>query len=329
MCTSISYTNGEHHYFGRNLDLEIDYPVDVVISPRNYAFNFRHAPALTKHYAMIGMAMVQEDYPLYFEGINEKGLGMAGLAFAGMAYYEPVKDGAVNISTFEFIPYILGQCTSVAEAREKIAAMNLDDVSFAPSLPTSPLHWIIADVNESIVVESTKENGLKIYDNPFGVLTNCPEFDKQSWNVSNYINVTGNLVDIRFAKDKAGLSQYSRGMGSIGLPGGVDSSSRFVRVAFTKANSISPDEEDKNVSEFFHILGNVQQVSGETEVKPGQYEITQYTCCGNTTTGMFYYTTYYNQSVNAVDMHQENLDDSKLFVYPVIKDLQVNLQNKK
>jgi choloylglycine hydrolase len=308
--------------------LEIDYPVDVVISPCNYEFKFRNAAPLKSHHAMIGMAMVEEDYPLYFEGINDQGLGMAGTAFAGMAKYNPVTEGKDNLATFEIIPYILGQCSTVEEAKAKLANVNLTDVSFAPSMPTSPLHWLIADVNSSIVLEST-EKGMFIYDNPFNCLTNCPSFDIQSWNVSNYINLTGNLPTIRFAPDKDGLSLYSRGMGSIGLPGGVDSSSRFVRVAFTKGNSICPDAEDKNVPEYFHILGNVQQVSGETEVEPGQYEITQYTCCGNTKTGMFYYTTYYNPSLNAVDMHAEDLNGSDLIVYPVIKEMQVSVQNKK
>ena len=35
MCTGLSLKNGKHHYFGRNLDLELDYPVDIVITPRN------------------------------------------------------------------------------------------------------------------------------------------------------------------------------------------------------------------------------------------------------------------------------------------------------
>lgn len=40
---------------------------------------------------MIGMAHVTDDYPLYYEAINEKGLGMAGLNFVGNAVYHEKK----------------------------------------------------------------------------------------------------------------------------------------------------------------------------------------------------------------------------------------------
>jgi choloylglycine hydrolase len=332
MCTSISYSNGVH-LFGRNLDLEIDYPINVVITPRNFPFEFRNAPTVESHYAMIGMGIVQNNYPLYFDAANEKGLGMAGLAFFGMAEYAPVTEGKTNIASFEFIQYIVGTCATVDEAKAKIADMNLSDVSFSPDLPTSQLHWIIADKNGSIVVERTAEHGLKVYDNPFGVLTNCPEFPYQKTNVSYYLNLSGSLVDIRFAPDPKGLQIYSRGSGSIGLPGGTDSVSRFVRATFTKMNSnISSElktvsDYDRNVAEYFHILGNVQQVSGESEVKPGEYEITQYTDCIDTDRGIFYYNTYFNPTLNAVDMNKENLDAKDLVIYPAHKEFQTNWMN--
>lgn len=325
MCTGLNYTNNGH-YFGRNLDLEIDYPVDVCISPRNLKYDWVNGGSMDRHYAMIGMGLVEDGHPLFFEAVNEKGLGMAGLAFAEYAYYFPKEEGKKNIASYELIPYILGQATSVEEARKLFDNLVVSDESVNPKYPASPLHWLIGDEKESIVVESTKD-GLHIYDNPFGVLTNAPEFPFNETLVSYFLNVTGNLTDIRFAKDTAGIKEYSRGMGTIGLPGGTDSSSRFVRVAFTKLNSFAPADDLKNVAEFFHILGNVQQVNGESEVVPGQYEITQYTCCANTKTGMFYYSTYYNQSINAVDMNKADLDADSPITYPVIKELQVNYQN--
>lgn len=333
MCTSISYTNGGVHFFGRNLDLEIDYPTSVVITPRNYKFKFRDVPAVKSHYAMIGMGMVENDYPLYFDAANEKGLGMAGLAFFGMASYAPVKEGKDNVASFEIIPYILGTCATVAEAKEALANINITDKSFAPHLPASELHWIVSDTDTSIVIECTKEKGMVVYDNPVGVLTNCPGFDYQLVNLSYYVNITGSLAPIRFTDKSVGLKEYSRGTGTIGLPGGTDSVSRFVRVAFTKLNSnlsnviTTVDAYNQNVAEYFHILGNVQQVSGESEVKPNEYEITQYTDCIDTTNGIFYYNTYFNPTLNAVNMHHENLDASELKSYEAVKGFQANFQN--
>lgn len=327
MCTSISFKNGNSHYFGRNLDLQTDYPVATVITPRNHEFKFRHIPHLNKHYAIIGTAIVADETPLYFEGMNEKGLGMAGLAFFGLGYYPPVEEGKTNVASFEFLPYILGQAATVEEAKKLLENINIDNEGFSEALPPEALHWIISDENSSIVVETTKFYGLKVYDNVWNCLTNTPTFDYMEWNMNYYVNLTGKMVPIRFADNKDGLYEYSRGMGSIGLPGGVDSISRFVREAFTLRNSICPDEEMKNVAEFFHILGNVQQVSGEDEVSENVYEITQYTAGGNTKTGVWYHTTYYNPNIYAVDMNKENLDGTDVIVYPFKRDLLVNFDN--
>lgn len=326
MCTAISMTN-KGHYFGRNLDLETDYPVEVVITPRNHGFKMRHVPDLESNYAMIGTGMVADDYPLYFEAVNEKGLGMAGLAFFGYADYFPVKEGALNLTSFEILQYVLAKCASVQEARDALKGLNITNDSFAPSMPASEMHWIISDRNESIVIEQTEEKGTVIYDDPWGVMTNAPDFGYQKENLSYYANVTGDLATNRFAPNVQGMRMFSRGMGSIGLPGGTDSVSRFVRACFTKLNSRAPQDEDSNVSEFFHILGNVQQVSGETELKKDVYEITQYSSCINTETGTMYYTTYYNQSISAVNLFKENLDQKEMIVYPFQRKLAVQYQN--
>ncbi|MCI9041128.1 choloylglycine hydrolase [Dubosiella newyorkensis] len=327
MCTAVNYTNG-CHLFGRNLDLEINYPVDVVITPHNYVFKMKDGSEIKNHHALIGMGLIQNDYPLYFEAINDAGLGMAGTAFAGLAYYAPVQEGKKNIAPFEFIPYILGQASTVEEARKLLENVNLCDVHFSAEQPNSPLHFLIGDKNESIVVEQTKEKGFRVYDDPYDVLTNCPDFDWQCKNISIYSQLTGQIITPRFAKDAKDIDLYSRGMGSTGLPGGVDSVSRFVRAAFTRLNSFcDPNSIEKNVGEYFHILTNVQQVNGEAEIHPGEYEITQYTSVGDTDSGIFYYTTYYNQNINAVDMKKENLEGSSLISYPVLRDLNVNIQN--
>lgn len=329
MCTGLSYRNGQSHYFGRNLDLEIDYPVDVTIVPRGFDFKFRHVENKTPHYAMIGMSFVQNGYPLLFEGINEKGLGMAGLAFWKSCKYFPVQEGKTNVTSFEIIPFVLSNCESVAQARALLEEINITDESFAPSLPTSPLHWIVSDDQESIVVESSQE-GVHIYDNPYDVLTNEPPFPFHSMNLNYYCNVSNKVENFdtsRFAQDMPNFINIGAGLGSCNLPGGMDSISRFVKVAFLNLNSIAKDDEQSNVSQFFHILQGVAQPAGADQNKPNEYEITQYTCCCNTKTLRFYYSTYNNQSLNAVDLMKEDLDANQIKTYPVHREFQFNLQN--
>ena len=324
MCTAVTYKTKDF-YFGRTLDYEFSYGDEITITPRNYVFNFRNKEAIHTHYAIIGMAYITENYPLYYDAINEKGLGIAGLNFVGNAYYNEIKAGKDNIAQFEFIPWILSQCATVKEAKALIEKINLTNISFNEKLPLAQLHWLIADENEAITVESVKE-GIKVYENPVGALTNNPTFDKQLFNLNNYINLSTKTPTNKFSEN-LNLKTYSRGMGAIGLPGDLSSQSRFVRVSFVKMNSISKDDEKSSVSQFFHILNSVDQQRGCCELENGKYEITIYTSCCNATKGIYYYTTYDNHQINAIDMHKENLDGHELVRYQLMSEEQINIQN--
>lgn len=324
MCTAATYKTKDF-YMGRTLDYEFSYNEEVTITPRNFVFNFRHAVEISSHFAIVGMAYVCGGYPLFYDAVNEKGLGMAGLNFVENAAYHDVKDGTDNIAQFEFIPWILAQCESVSQAKALLAHTNIVNTAFSDSLPVAELHWIIADRESAITVESTSD-GLFVYDNPIGVLTNNPPFETQMFLLNNYMHLSNRQPENTFCNG-LDLNHYSRGMGTLGLPGDLSSASRFARVAFTKANSISGDSEEESVSQFFHILGSVDQQRGCCEVAPDKYEITIYTSCFNADKGIYYYTTYNNHQISAVDMHRENLDSDKLFTYPVIQNEQINMQN--
>ena len=324
MCTAITY-NTKNHYFGRNLDLEYSYKETVTITPRNYEFNFREVEDIKNHYAIIGMAYVSDNFPLYYDAINEKGLGMAGLNFPKNADYKEIDENKNNIAPFEFIPYILSQCSNIEEARNLLRNINIAKIDFSSELPVSPLHWIISDKEKSITVESVKE-GLKIYDNPVGVLTNNPTFDMQMFNLNNYMYLSTEQPVNSFSTN-LNLETYSRGMGGMGLPGDLSSASRFVKATFTKMNSKSGDSESESISQFFHILGSVYQQRGLVHMGEGKYEITIYSSCCNMDKGIYYYTTYENGQITGIDMNKENLDSSELINYDLIKGQQIFMQN--
>ena len=323
MCTASNYIT-DNHYFGRNFDYEISYNERVTVTPRNYELKFRKIDDIKTHYAMIGMAAGIDEYPLYYDACNEKGLAIAGLNFAGNAVYREFEEDMVNITPFELIPYLLGTCSSVSEAREALGKINLVNINFADELPLSPLHWMISDEVEAIVVEPLAE-GLKVYDNPVGVLTNNPPFDKQLFYLNNYRGLSNKNPENRFGVD---LEEYSRGMGAIGLPGDLSSASRFAKVAFTRANSYSDNDEASSVGQFFHILGSVEQQNGCTFIDdPDLYEYTIYTSCYNTNRAILYYRTYHNSQITAVDLNRENLDSSDLINYMLINEEQFNFIN--
>ena len=324
MCTAATYRTKDF-YFGRTLDYEFSYGEEITVTPRNYPFSFRYLPEKREHYAIIGMAHVEEDYPLYYDAVNEKGLGMAGLNFVGNAVYGEVREGKENVAVFELIPYILSQCKNTEEARELLGKIQITDTRFKEQLPNGRLHWIIADEKEAITVESVTE-GLKIYENAPGVLTNNPPFPMQMFQLNNYMQLSSRQPENLFS-DQLSLETYSRGMGALGLPGDLSSASRFVRVAFTKLHARSGEGEADSVGQFFHILGSVEQTRGCCELENGKYEITIYTSCCNATKGIYYYTTYTNRQIIAVDMHREKLDGTELIRYPMLEEEQIRLQN--
>ena len=324
MCTAISYRRS-NHYFGRTLDVEFTFKESVVITPRSYLFNLRNGKSYRNKFALIGMAAVMENYPLYYEASNEMGLSMAGLNFPGSAVYNAPRDDMDNITPFELIPYVLGQAKSVDEAREIISKINLTKIAFATGMGISPLHFMLSDSKESIVVEPLL-NGLKIYNNPYNVMTNNPPFDYHLWNMQGYLNLSAKNGENEFS-DEYTLGNYAVGMGAVGLPGDYSSSSRFIRAAFNLTNSQNSDNELDNVTQFFHILGSVSMVKGAVITDDDKNDITRYTCCINATDGIYYYTTYDNSTINAVSLNNVDLDSQDLFIYELRDSQTISYQN--
>ena len=323
MCTAFSCVAADH-YFGRNLDLDYHYNEAVTITPRNYRFRFCHEHQSDNQYAMIGIATIINGYPLYYEGINEKGLCIAGLNFPGNAVYHPLDPQKTNIASFELIPWLLRQCETVTQAREKLEKINICDTAFREDMPPTPLHWIVSDAECSITVEPTAE-GVVIYENPYSVLTNNPPFSYHADNLNNYMNLTPRQPANRFSLN-LDLQPYSLGMGAMGLPGDFSSASRFVRCAYIKENSNWGNTEEEKVSQVFHILDGVSQFDGCIETTQG-HEKTLYSICCNATKGIFYYTTYHNRQITAVDMNKEDLSSEATIAYPLISDQQIRYQN--
>lgn len=324
MCTCIDLKTKDY-YFGRNLDLDERFGEKVVITPRNYKFDWKNGSTIFTKYAMIGMASVVQDYPLYAEAANERGLAMAGLYFPQNAYFFEPKDSNLNLAPYELIPYFLGQYATVAEIKNNIKSLNITNIPFVQGLPIADLHWMISDGENCIVLEQMKD-GLKIYDNPVGVLTNNPPFDYHLMNLNNYMNLTPNNKEKGFS-NKIDLQAYGQGMGAIGLPGDASPASRFIRAAFYKLNSICKEDEESSVTQFFHILDSVAMVQGATITKEGKYDITTYSCCINLSKRIYYYKTYTNNQITAIKISEKEKLRTELSIYELIENQQIKYVN--
>ncbi len=320
MCTAISVLN-KHHYFGRTLDYEMSYGECVTITPRRYPFRFCNGEELKEHYAMIGMAAIKDGYPLYYDATNEKGLSMAGLLFSGNAVYHKPSQDRENIAAFECIPWILGKCATLEEARGLLNRVHLVDTAFNEQLPPSPLHWIIADKSGCIVVEPLKD-GLHIHENPIGVLTNNPPFEYHRLHLTEYLQLTDKPPRNSLCSELP-LQPYSRGMGAVGLPGDYSSASRFVRAAFLKWHTCKCDTSENAIIQFFRALRAVEVPSGCVTLSNGDRVKTVYTSCCDTQKGIYYYSTYENFGIFAVNMYAQDLTGDRLLWYPLEKDLRI------
>lgn len=313
MCTSI-LMKSKDVYFGRNLDVNQAYNQEVVISPRNYCFNFSKEASQDNHYAIIGMATIIDNYPLYADAANEKGLAIAGLNFPDNAHYFDVLPTGYNVSAYEFIPWILCKCESLAEVKKLLKNVTITNTPFSSSMGLTPLHWMISDKSGSIVVESMSD-GLKIIDNPIDVLTNNPPFEYHLQNLNNYMHLTSTPPKNTFTQ-KTKLVSYGAGMGAIGLPGDSSPSSRFIRAAFNLSNSVCDITEASCVTQFMHILNSVAMVKGTVEIKEKDYDITLYSSCINLTSGVYYYKNYFNNEIIKIDMHTKDLTSNSLISFP-------------
>lgn len=316
MCTAISFRD----FAGRNLDVDKSHEEEIIITPKNFAFNFKRNATIDSHYAIIGMGFVSDGYPLYFDAANERGLYIAGLNYIGNAKYMSVKSDKTNLAPYELIPYILSKCATVKEAEYELLRINLINVPFSPDIPTTQLHFFIADKGTSIVVEPD-DDGLKVYKNQVGVLTNSPSFPIQMFNLNNYINLTSEPPKNSFAPS-VNLHEYSFGMGAIGLPGDLSSSSRFVRAAFHRSNS----NGSGTLADIFHLLSSVEMPEGSVRLGCG-FERTEYTSAIDLSRLVYSYRTYSNTSVCSVKMSCENLDGDALIRYGLVKEKEPYLCN--
>ncbi|MBQ8780215.1 MAG: choloylglycine hydrolase [Oscillospiraceae bacterium] len=314
MCTAVSL-NTDGFYFGRTLDIECGFGEQVVITPRNYPLHFRMEKELKSHFAIIGMSAVSENYPLYADAMNEKGLCMAGLKFPDNAFYPDYADDKKrNISPFELIPWVLSQCSSADEAEGLLKATHIIGIPFSERLGLSPLHWIISDKKRSIVLESTK-NGTTIYDDPIGILTNNPPFDFHLTNLRQYLNITSACPESRFGTE---LEPFSNGFGAMGLPGDFSSCSRFVRAAFLKLNSAC--EKGEEVPHFFRIAEALSLPKGCVYTKEKLADYTLYACCMDAERGVYYYRTYSASRICGVSLNSGNSAGTELLCFPLKGD---------
>ena len=306
MCTAVTYAP-HGPYFGRTLDSAVSYPAEVVVTPRGFS-----APKMPAFGAsVIGAAVVRDGCPLYFDGMNEHGLCMAGLNFTQSCRFFPARAGRHNLAQYMLIPHILGTCKSTAEAAEELSRVNLTNEAFSPDMPPARLHWMVADGNGAIVAECTSR-GMRIHEDVAGVLSNEPPFEFHMHALSNHMALTAGEPQNGFG-ESLNLVPCGAGVGARGLPGDFSPPSRFVRAAFLRANAPAGLRGEEAVSLMFSVLGGVSVPRGACRTAEGEF-YTRYTCCMDAESLVYYISTDMCRSLTAVKLRG---DESGLVRYCV------------
>ena len=321
MCTAIRFTdNNGNLYFGRNLDWSFSYGERVLITPQGFrrprAFPDKDSPDTgreTSPFNIIGMGIVGEGFPLYFDCANDAGLAIAGLNFPGYARYEdsPI-EGKTNIAAYEFPLWVTSNFATVDEAASTLENVALVAQPLSDRYPVSMLHWIIADSTRSIVVEYLAD-GMHVHDNGADVLANQPDYAWHHENLRNYLSLTSDFPEpVQWSRAK--LTAYGSGSGMRGLPGDYYSPSRFVRAAFLNAHYPTQNDEPSNVSRLFHTLTGVAMIDGAARMADGDYERTVYTGGYSQATKTYYWSTYENPAIRSTALSEHNLENDQLIL---------------
>lgn len=328
MCTSLTLqTKNFQHLFGRTMDFTLDMNQEVIIIPRRYQWNNITGETIRAKKAVVGMGINFGGRVMMADGVNEAGMTCATLYFPGFATYSnSIDNHKTNIAPFDFVTWSLTQFNSIEELRKSIDSIAFIDVPLPVLGITPPLHWILADKSGACIVLEPTADGIKVYDNPLGVMTNSPEFNWHLQNLRQYIG----LKSQPFVPTEWGdvpLSAFGQGSGTMGLPGDFTPPSRFVRAAYGKQNIQSIENEEEGISAIFHILSNCEVPKGAVITEDGILDNTIYTSAMCMESGTYYYHTYDCRQIIAIHLFNEDLDTAEIKTYPFQRKQKIFYEN--
>lgn len=280
MCTAITIQSPSGNiWFGRTMDFSYQLDPKMYQVSRNYRWgNFCGTHTIQNRYSFLGTG--QDINPVVFaDGVNESGFAAAALYFPGYASYEPPESAGssnLSIAAIEIVGFLLGQCSSVRQASGILKSIQIVGIEDSVTKSVAPLHWIITDKDGGCLVIEKTSDGLHLWNNPIGVLTNSPDFP---WHMCNLRNFAG--LSPRQNEDaewlEAKLSPFGQGAGSTGLPGDFTPPGRFVRTAFIKSFMEIPEERNELPAACFHALEGVMIPKGVVVTGREAADYTQYT----------------------------------------------------
>lgn len=305
--------------FGQNL---ISFELAVVPRGQQYTGQTPSgAPGLqwTAKYGHVGFAVF--GLPLLGDGLNERGLACGAFYLPGYAQYQAVSeaDQSRTLSSLDFVSWVLGNFSSVAELREALNTVRVAEVTFPSWGMALPLHYRVVDAaGNSIVIEYTGGE-LHVFEMPLGVVTNSPTYDWHETNVRNYLGLQAlNRPDIKIGG--ADLAPLGQGSGARGLPGDFTSPSRFVRADFLLHAADHGRTSDEAIDVAFHLLNQFDIPRGTVRQRDGDKvtdEVTEWTSAADLNRLRYYFHTEGNRRVRMIDLSKVDLGGEGIRLLPL------------
>ncbi|GLK83293.1 linear amide C-N hydrolase [Ancylobacter defluvii] len=328
-CTSFLLGTSDGAYvYGRTMEFGFELASDMMVIPRQFALagtgpGGKPGIEWTAKYAAVGLNAF--GLPVLTDGMNEKGLAGGILYFPDYAgYADPAKaDPKTAMAPWDFLTWALTNFATVAEVKAAISGISIVDVAQPQMGITPPFHYTLHDETGASLVIEPVGGVLKVYDNPFGVMTNAPEFSWHLTNLKNYVKISPvNAPDITV--NGQAISSFGQGSGLLGIPGDPTPPSRLIRaLGYAMSAEKKPSgEESVRVAE--HILNNFDIPVGFIKPEAGNtadMEYTQWSSVADLKNRRYYVKTYDDQVLRGVDLMSFDLDAKTLATAPLKPNL--------
>ena len=286
----------------------------VMVVPRDYKFGGATPEGKgkghkwTSKYGIVGIELLEDD--ILADAMNEEGLTMGLFYHPGYAEYSEFDPGkaTTSISLVDLIPYVLGTCTTIEEARKALSKINVVGVTHPDFGFPPPGHAIITEPSGKAIVVEFLKGKIVIFDAPLGVITNSPTYDWHMTNLRNYLNLSAIALPSKKIEE-LDFTPLGGGSGMIGLPGDFTPPSRFVRaVAFSQTARVT-DDGPETVYELFRILDSFNvplgAAEGSDDAEDGAFNersATIWTTAHDMKNHVMYFHTQHNRRVQKVDL---------------------------
>ncbi len=295
----------------RSMEFEVDLKSALNVQPRGELFTSitpDSTPGLqwTNKYGYVYMNAM--GYPVTLDGLNEAGLSFGGLYLPGYTIYQdvPVGENSKALWNLDFGSWVLGNFSTTQEVENALGSVY---VCQDTHIGVSPLHFNITDASGSSIIIEYTANGVMVYDNKVGVLTNSPPYDWHMANIRNYLNLSpANPDSISFNGDW--FSPIGQGAGLVGLPGDWSPPSRFIKCVLSSRYSQTPINSTEAVNLALHIINGVDIPKGVSAISSNgkaEYDHTQWIVVRDLTNRKYMFRTYDDLQVKSVDLKQLNL----------------------